>query len=48
MIWFGFPYVDNTKLCTEYLVRSIGLNYIGPQVCSPGQLRIESLLKLFN
>lgn len=29
-----FPYVDNTKLYTKYLVKFIGLNYIDPKVSS--------------
>ena len=36
----GFPYVDNTKLHTKYLVKCIGLNYIDPKVSgSTVQLR---------
>lgn len=45
----GFPYVDNTKLHTEYLVKFIGLNYTDPKVSgSTVQLRTWSILKLLN
>lgn len=42
----AFPYVDDSELCTH--AEAVGLTFVDAEARSPGELRIESMLKLFN